>query len=164
MGDAISSVLDGIHPRVILAMRSSYSHGGISLMNVCSSGVAHLFMSPYAGQRCISKKKNYIGSETLPTSVEERGPHWCTDRMTSPPWKFRLREGSHFYGLILSPLAGRQRGRIMSEAAPSKLMSVVRHGARILGSENQLTSMCEKSSLEAQQSALIQDVNLSNTG
>eukprot|EP00983_Pelagomonas_calceolata_P055127 1143994-Pelagomonas_calceolata.AAC.2 len=30
-------------------------------------------------------KKNYVGSETLPTSIEERGPHWCTDRMTHPP-------------------------------------------------------------------------------
>eukprot|EP00983_Pelagomonas_calceolata_P055316 1144108-Pelagomonas_calceolata.AAC.1 len=24
-------------------------------------------------------------SETLPTSIKERGPHWCTDRMNHPP-------------------------------------------------------------------------------
>eukprot|EP00983_Pelagomonas_calceolata_P052550 1142891-Pelagomonas_calceolata.AAC.1 len=33
------------------------------------------------------EKKNYAGSETLPTSIKERGPHWCTDRMTHPPWR-----------------------------------------------------------------------------
>eukprot|EP00983_Pelagomonas_calceolata_P008974 291970-Pelagomonas_calceolata.AAC.1 len=32
-----------------------------------------------------TEKKNYVGSETLPTSIEEKGPHWCTDRMTHPP-------------------------------------------------------------------------------
>eukprot|EP00983_Pelagomonas_calceolata_P015012 477761-Pelagomonas_calceolata.AAC.4 len=31
------------------------------------------------------KKKNYVGSETLPASIKEGGPHWCTDRMTHPP-------------------------------------------------------------------------------
>eukprot|EP00983_Pelagomonas_calceolata_P060119 1146234-Pelagomonas_calceolata.AAC.2 len=29
------------------------------------------------------EKKNYAVSETLPTSVKERGPHWCTDRMNT---------------------------------------------------------------------------------
>eukprot|EP00967_Tisochrysis_lutea_P107542 scaffold165935_cov16-Tisochrysis_lutea.AAC.1 len=33
------------------------------------------------------KKKNYIGSD--PTSTKERGPHWCTDHMTSPPLRLR---------------------------------------------------------------------------
>eukprot|EP00983_Pelagomonas_calceolata_P070850 1150959-Pelagomonas_calceolata.AAC.1 len=28
---------------------------------------------------------NYVGSETLPTSIKERGPHWYTDRMITPP-------------------------------------------------------------------------------
>eukprot|EP00983_Pelagomonas_calceolata_P028186 882850-Pelagomonas_calceolata.AAC.3 len=37
------------------------------------------------------EKENYIGNETLPTSIKERGPHWCTDSMTSTI-KFRLRE------------------------------------------------------------------------
>eukprot|EP00983_Pelagomonas_calceolata_P021919 687499-Pelagomonas_calceolata.AAC.1 len=53
----------------------------------------HGFTGPQ-GQRCLlfghkkrkeKEKKNYVGSETLPTSIKERGPHWCIERVTTPP-------------------------------------------------------------------------------
>eukprot|EP00983_Pelagomonas_calceolata_P067010 1149313-Pelagomonas_calceolata.AAC.5 len=37
------------------------------------------------------KKKNYVGRQTLPTSIKEKGPHWCRPD-DLPTTKFRLRE------------------------------------------------------------------------
>eukprot|EP00983_Pelagomonas_calceolata_P088567 1157219-Pelagomonas_calceolata.AAC.1 len=31
------------------------------------------------------KNENYVGRENLTTFIKEKGPHRCTDRVTSPP-------------------------------------------------------------------------------
>lgn len=50
----------------------------------------------WAGQALRERKKregNYSGRKIYPTSIKEKGPPWCTDRMYPPTTtKFRLRE------------------------------------------------------------------------
>jgi len=61
----------------------THTHCLHTLENKLTHAQMHSLMHAHSSER--KEKKNYVGSETLPTSIKERGPHWCTDRMTHPP-------------------------------------------------------------------------------
>eukprot|EP00983_Pelagomonas_calceolata_P068087 1149759-Pelagomonas_calceolata.AAC.5 len=60
---------------------------GLAAVKIYSSSM--LGMNSSTSRRVVKADMKRIkttqAEKTLPTSIKENGPHWCTDRLTSPP-------------------------------------------------------------------------------